>query len=207
MTITKRLKVILVLSFLIVNAISYTSCFISNKPQNEDAAINSMQPISLNNQDVDAVFLRNAAEINIAQINLSKLVESNYYTSEVCDLGKAMETRHRKLYDKLKLLATEKSITLPTVTNRIAQNEYDKLSSYSGFYFDKIYCFTVIQNHRDAIITFDRASKECNDTDIKKFAESGFNELRQLLHEALTIQKKIIDKNRMELANKGNSQN
>ncbi len=157
--------------------------------KNEYSSLNTVSEITPKiNTDVDVKFLRAAAEINNAQYDLGRLAQNHCLRREICQLGELMEKNYSDLNSKLKSLARDKSIEIPTLPTLTAQSEYKKVSMNVGSFFDKAFCNLVISELKDAIIVFDRASVECNDTDIKKYAASELNDLRTQFHNALTIQ-------------------
>ena len=157
--------------------------------KNEYPSLNAMTQVSQKiNTDVDVKFLKNAAEINNAQYDLGRLAQNSCLRREICQLGEMMEKNYSNLNGKLKSLARDKSIEIPTLPTLTAQGEYKKVSFNVGSFFDKAFCMLVIADLKDAMIIFDKASVECNDADIKKYAESELGDLRTQLHNALTIQ-------------------
>ena len=63
-----------------------------------------------NNSEKDAQFLVEAAEVNLAEMNLGKLASTQGMTKEVRDLGDMMTKDHQKAYDDLSALAKKKKI-------------------------------------------------------------------------------------------------
>ncbi len=163
---------------------------------NPPLALSTIAPIAPpTNSDVDIKFMVAAAEINNAQYDLGRLAQNHCLRSEICQMGTIMEKKYSDLNGKLKTLARDKSIETPTLPTLTAQQEYKKLSMNVGSYFDKAFCTLIIADLKDAMLTFDRASVECTDANIKIFATNELDELRVQLHNAVTIQQNYRQEN------------
>lgn len=141
-------------------------------------------------QEKDAKFLVNAAEINLEQIQLGQLAQQKGGTAHVKELGKRMEDAHTKSQSDLTALAKSKMITLPTSPTDNAQDAYKKFNEKSGKDFDKAYADKMVSGHKDVILAFEKASKDCNDADIKNWATATLPGLRKHLDRSIDSQKK-----------------
>ena len=138
----------------------------------------------------DADFLSRAAEINMEEISLGQLAQKKSMMADVKDLGKMMEEVHTKSMNDLNALAKEKMITIPKVETYKAQKVYGDLNSKTDAEFDKAYCDAMITGHRHAITLFEKASKESDDADIKKWATETLPILRTHLEHSLSCKEK-----------------
>jgi putative membrane protein len=144
-----------------------------------------------NKNEKDAQFLVDAAEINLKEIQLGQLAQTNAQTADVKDLGKMMEEQHTKTMNELKDLAAKKMVTVPTTLTDDGQDDYKKLADKKAKDFDKDYCDMMVKGHKDAIDKFEKASTECNDADIKEWASMTLPALRNHLDHALACQDKL----------------
>lgn len=142
-----------------------------------------------NKNKKDAQFLVNAVEMNREQIKLGQLAQKNGTTSHVKELGTMMEDAHRKSLNDLTALADSKNITIPALPNDSVQNTYKKLNETKGSDFDKAYVDLMVSEHKDAIASFEKASKDSNDIDIKNWATSTLPILRSHLDKSIECQK------------------
>lgn len=173
-------------------ALVMASCSNNQKPkdtkdvaeEHNDAKFND------NKQEKDAQFLVNAAEINLEEIQLGQLAQQNGTTTHVKELGKMMETAHTKSQNDLTALAKTKMITIPTSPTDNAQDAFKKLNEKSGIDFDKAYADLMVSKHKDAIATFEKASTDENDTDIKNWATASLTDLRKHLDQSIDCQEK-----------------
>lgn len=145
-------------------------------------------------QEDDAQFLVNAAEINLEQIQLGKLAQQKGQATHVKELGKMMEDAHTKSLADLTTLAKSKAVTIPTSATNDAQEAYNKLNEKSGNDFDKAYSDQMVSEHKDAIETFDEASTDSYDTEIKNWATASLPDLRTHLDRSIDCQEKCNKK-------------
>jgi putative membrane protein len=143
-----------------------------------------------NKEEKDAQFLVNAAEINLEEIQLGQLAQQNGTTAHVKELGKMMVTAHTKSQNDLTALAKTKMITIPTSPTENAQEAYKKFNEKSGIDFDKAYADQMVSKHKDAIATFEKASNNSNDADIKNWATASLTDLRKHLDQSIDCQEK-----------------
>ena len=144
-----------------------------------------------NNSEKDAQFLVDAAEVNLAEVNMGKLAATQGMTKEVRDLGDMMTREHQKAYDDLTALAKKKSITIPAALSDDMQKKYNTLSEKRGSDFDKDFCDAMVSGHKDAIDKFERASKESTDPDIQTWASNMLPSLRTHLDHSMSAQEKV----------------
>jgi putative membrane protein len=128
--------------------------------------------------NVDEVFVDNAGRANMAQIGLGKLAVRKGSTEKVRQMGQKMIDDHRKLGDKLQLVASREGLSLPTQVTREQQATHDHLSSLSGAEFDKAFIEQLKSDHQEAISLFEDESQHGTDLQLKSFAESTLPSLR-----------------------------
>jgi len=141
------------------------------------------------NNEKDAKFLVNVAEINLEEIKLGQLAKQMGRTERVRELGQMMDDAHSKCMNSLATLAATKSITIPTTPTDNTLSAYKTLNNKSGADFDLAYCDMMVNGHKDAIKMFEKASVESTDVDIKQWATDILPELRNHLDHAMTCQK------------------
>lgn len=141
-------------------------------------------------QEKDAEFVVKAAEVNLEEIILGKLVQQKGGSSHVVALGKMMQEQHQKSMDELTALAKTKMITIPTTSTENINEAYTKLNKKtSGSEFDKAYADMMVDGHEETIRLFEMAATDCQDTDIKSWAASKLPELRVHLDHAIQCKK------------------
>ncbi len=184
---TVWLQLVLIVATLLTAA----SCKESNKPEDTKKVAEEHNEAKFdNNKEKDAQFLVNAAEINLEEIKLGQLAQQKSTMKDVKALGKMMEDEHNKAWKELTALAGKKLITLPAAATNDAEDAYKKLSEKAGVKFDKEYCDMMVDGHKKALATFEKASTESTDMDIKQWASNMLPALRTHLDHSMTCQKK-----------------
>lgn len=188
----KHFKRLVVQIFLVTTCIFFVlSCNNGAKAGNENDINAENNGAKLNSgADVnDAVFLLNAAEINLMQIDLGHLAQQNGMITDVKELGKQMENFYNSSFKYLIALTANKFVTFP-ITTRNAINVYNSLSKQTGSDFDKAYCDIMIKNHEYAIAEFEEAAIESGDAAVRQWAKSMLADLRIQLSNAVACQMK-----------------
>jgi len=187
------------LLFAVAAGIAFAPACSNNKTNNDNAAEDPKEAaedhndakFTTNNSEKDAQFLVDAAEINLAEVNMGKIAATQGMTKEVRDLGEMMSREHQKAYDDLASLAKKKSITIPAALSDDSQKKYNTLSEKRGSDFDKDFCDEMVKGHKDAIDKFERASKESTDPDIQTWASNMLPSLRTHLDHSMSCQEKV----------------
>ncbi|MGM0582701.1 MAG: DUF4142 domain-containing protein [Bacteroidota bacterium] len=143
-----------------------------------------------NKHEKDAQFLVNAAEINLKEIQLGQMAQQNGRTIHIKKLGKMMEDAHTESQQDLIVLAKSKSISIPNTPTDDSLDAYTKLNEKSGNDFDNAYANNMVSQHENAIEVFEKASKDCNDHDIKNWAKATLPQLQKHLDQSMEYQKK-----------------
>ena len=167
-----------------------SSCNNATKPEDTKKVAEEHNNAKFNvpANEKDAQFLVNAAEINSEEINLGKLAQEKSHSKEVKALGTALESEHVKMNMTLSLLAAKKQISIPTTVTNKTIADSTTLGAKSGMAFDKAYCDMMVAGHKSAVATFEKASAECSDVDIKNFAANSLTMLRMHLDKAIVCQ-------------------
>lgn len=177
---------------LVTSVFLMASCSSSPKPEDTKVVAEEHNEAKFDNnkQEKDAQFLVNAAEINLEHIQLGQLAQQSGTAMHVKELGEIIEVAHTKLQGELNTLAQRKSITIPGSSTEDTQDAYKKLQEKSGNDFDKAYADRMVNEYKDAIATFEKAATDCEDTDIKNWANATLPDLRKYLDLSIECQKK-----------------
>lgn len=142
------------------------------------------QAIVVIDNDNDAEFLMEAAEMQMEAISLGKLAQQKGNSSHVKDLGKMMESDHSKSMTELEALAQSKSIAIPTSATEDSQDAYEKLEDETGNDFGKKYSEMMVEHHEDAIELYEKAASDSENPEIRTWASEQLPGLRTHLEEA-----------------------
>lgn len=140
--------------------------------------------------DKEVLFLYEAAEANLLEIQLCQLAQKKSINKDVKELANMIELAQNKLKLELELMAMKKSIDLPTVPNNRTNVLAANLSHESTETFDNLFCDLMVKNNRNTIEMFDRAIPEINDVQIKDWAAHTITELVSRIDFAMTCQSK-----------------
>jgi len=151
------------------------------------------QTILVVENDENAKFLNEAAEMQLEEISLGKLAQQQATSSHVKELGKMMENEHNQAYKELAALSQSKSVTIPTSITEKSKKNYDDLAGKTGNEFGKAYSQMMVDHHKDAIDLFEKAANDSEDGDIRTWASSKLMTLRTHLEHA-EVAKKETDK-------------
>jgi putative membrane protein len=184
----KYTSAILQSTFIIAAIIGATSCM-NNKSEDTKEVAEEKSQLKYQNNEKDAQFLIDAAEINLIEISLGQLAQQKGSSSHVRELGKMMEDGHTKALTDLTILAQTKNIILPTSQTEKGKDAYKNLNNKSGNDFGKEYSSMAVNGHKKAIELFEKASTDCTDADIRAWASASLLSLKIHLEQALICQK------------------
>jgi len=145
--------------------------------------------IAVVNNDLDAEFMMDVAEMQLEEISLGQLAQQKGTISHVKELGRMMEEDHTRTFGELKALALSKSVAIPTSVSEDSKSVYRKLNERSGNDFSKAYSDMMVKHHEDAIEMFERTATESEDPDIRSWASKQLPGLRKHLKHAETCKK------------------
>lgn len=125
-----------------------------------------------NNQDKGKDnFIMEAASGGMMEVQLGNLAKDNAKSEEVKQFGERMVRDHSKANDELKDIAQKDNITLPDKLMEKHQKMVDKFSKMSGEQFDKAYMRMMVQDHRDDVEKFEKASKNESNGEVKNWVK------------------------------------
>ena len=119
----------------------------------------------------DFKFVRDAAQGGLLEVKLGELAKQKGASQTVQQFGDKMVAEHSKANQELKQLAMQKGITLSDQLTRREESELEHLQKLSGKDFDKAYATRMVKDHKKDIKEFQTAAKDCQDPDLKAFAE------------------------------------
>ncbi len=130
----------------------------------------------------DAKFINAAAEGGLMEVQMGELAQQKGQSADAKALGQRLITDHTKANDELKQLASGKGVTVPSALPDHQQKMVDKLSSASDF--DKTFKDMAVKDHKKDIKEFEKASKKCDDADIKAWVTKTLPTLQEHLRMA-----------------------
>jgi putative membrane protein len=133
----------------------------------------------------DRNFIMTAAESGLYEVEVAKLAASKATDAAVKSFASMLVDHHTAANDKLRQVASSRSIALPTTIPADKQQVINKLGQASGADFDRQFVQTVgIKDHQTDIALFEKATREAKDTEVRNFAQSTLPTLRDHLSAA-----------------------
>jgi putative membrane protein len=141
-------------------------------------------------QTSDQHFMKEAAAGGMAEVELGQLAVDKASSPDVKDFAQRMVKDHSQANDKLKQIAMQKNVTLPTSPSAKDEMTKKKLSNMSGEAFDKAYMADMVKDHKKDIAAFQKESTSGQDPDVKQFASQTLPTLQDHLKQAQTVSQK-----------------
>ena len=139
----------------------------------------------------DADFMVKATAGNQLEVILGKLARENGANAGVKRFGEMMVQDHTKGEEELRGLGAAKRIILPDTISNQQKKEQQDLIKKKGRDFDKAYVKLMVEDHKEDVDEFRKASQEASDPDIKAIAARMLPVLQMHLDSAQALQKRI----------------
>jgi putative membrane protein len=171
-----------------------SSCGGSSTKQAETPATSSAPPETAATtpkiSSDDKSFMASVAKDGYAEIQLANLALKKAHSPAVREFAQKVVDDHQKIDADLAKLAAKKSVTLPDSASMASSFSEGHLKMLSGTHFDQAYLSKMIDNHKDAISTFQKEAAQGADTDVKDFASTTVSTLQKHLDEAQELENK-----------------
>jgi putative membrane protein len=137
------------------------------------------------------LFIKDAASINLMEIQLGRVAQDKGVTQDVKDYGESMVLDHSEANEELQDIASQKNLKLPTQVERKHTQMIARLSKLSGTRFDRRYLQAMVENHQKSIGRFKKAIRKVRDPDLKAWSVAMLPVLEHHLLEAKEITRKL----------------
>jgi putative membrane protein len=139
----------------------------------------------------DQEFAKKAAEGGLMEVQLGELAQQQGKNEQVVQFGQRMVEDHGQANEKLKAIAEQKGIALPTELPPDAQQKYDELQQLSDAEFDKAYMDEMVMDHEKDIAAFEEEAQSGEDPELRTFAEETLPTLQEHLELAKEVQSQV----------------
>ena len=129
----------------------------------------------------EQAFLRHAAEINIADVDLAQLAQENSSAESVKQFAQRVINDHTNNEQKVKDLAARVDVVLPDQLSANQTDEYARLTKLSGPEFEHAYINDMIQGHEQAISQYENEAKTATNSAVRMYASETLPMLREHL--------------------------
>lgn len=151
-----------------VNAAPMNSSMDSNMNSSTNANLSPSKSKELSSSDKE--FMMKAAQGGMEEVKLGEMAATKAQSAEVRTFGQKMVFDHTNANDKLKAIAAQKNVTLPTDVSSEQKQDMDKLSKLSGAAFDKEYVRMMVADHEKDVAEFQKQIDTGNEMETKAFA-------------------------------------
>lgn len=126
----------------------------------------------------DQQFVSEEIAGNIGEIKIAKLAQQQSENKEIKSIATTLEKDHTAALDQLKSLASKKDLVPPTGETSEIGDKLKDLDGKKGTAFDKDWCETMMEKHKNAISKYENAAKDLADPELKKWINSRIPKLR-----------------------------
>jgi len=200
-TLFVALCMVVVLFLIACNSDKKDSSLVPDSPkQKQIGLIDSANKANLNNS-VSTVkppidpkkdtlkFLTNSYELNLFEIQLSRLAETNALDPDVKNLALTIVAAHIGINAKISAITAAVNFTLPALSSATHQQELLEISKITGSSFDLRYTNAIISILEKSIVNYKNAYKNLPEGDTKTLAgealikiEDQFNSAKKISH-------------------------
>ncbi len=154
--------------------------------------INEMRNIS----DTDSKFMVEATHDAQVEVELASYARNHAMTQKAKDFAAQIAREHSKVTEELKALADEKGISVPADLDAMpdVKDITDDWDEERIGEFDKVFIRQMVKDHRRVVDKFDRASRNCEDADIRALAARTLPALRSHLEMAQQLKDEMKDR-------------
>ena len=157
---------------------------------NDPNGLNSIGNMAINNFS-DTDFAKEAAEGGMAEVKFGQLAQDKGASDAVKQFGKRMVDEHSQANDKLRAVAEQENLKLPSALDKHNQSAYDKLSKLSGEAFDRAYARDMVKDHENDVQAFEQEARNGRDSPIKSFASETLPTLEDHLKMAREMEHSV----------------
>jgi putative membrane protein len=136
----------------------------------------------------DRKFAKEAAVDNIAEVELATLAQEKASSDQVRQYAARLRRDHQQANEKLKALASQKGVPLPSEMDAKHKREKDRLTKMKASDFDRAYIDTMVKEHKEDVREFEKEAEKGKDADLKAFAAETLPTLREHLQQAEQLQ-------------------
>jgi putative membrane protein len=135
-------------------------------------------PTSKTLSSADRDFVHQAAGAGRFEVESSQLALQKAQDQDLRQFAQRMVDDHSRANRELEQIAMRKGVDLPARLDSKNANRLDRLRDTSANQFPNEYRNVQLEAHREAIELFEKASRDCDDPELKSFAQRTLPTLR-----------------------------
>lgn len=164
-------------------------------PQNlsfSEAMERNNRKLETEGERTDAAFLVEATDYNLLLKSLSETAESQAYSRMVTDFAARNLQDHQTMEKKLRDLAKEKKVALPSTISQRHQEMVTDIRQADKRTIDRIYLNTIEIVHERLMRSYEQAALNANDADVRSYAAGQLDIIRTHNRKAQELRKELI---------------
>ncbi|WP_224995452.1 DUF4142 domain-containing protein [Cesiribacter sp. SM1] len=123
-------------------------------------------------------FVNEAASSSMMEVELGKLAQEKANNQQVKDFGGMMVQDHSQANERLKSIAQNKNIQVPSTMMEKHQQQVDRLRNLSGQEFDQEYVNLMVEAHEEDISKFEDKQGDVQDQELRQWVDNTLPTLR-----------------------------
>jgi putative membrane protein len=140
-----------------------------------------MKNAQLEKSDPAAMFVKNATESGLAEVQLSQLALTKSQNPQVKAFADEMVRDHTAANEALMRLASSKNIPVPTAVSERDKATLEQLAKLYGRDFDRMYLAKMVSDHEKAVSLFQKEAASGSNPELKAWAKSTLPTLQRHL--------------------------
>jgi putative membrane protein len=143
---------------------------------------------SKSGKTADSMFLKKAAQGNMAEVAMGKLATQNAQSDDVKKFGQRMVDDHSKAEQDLEGVASKNNWTVPQDVNAQQKAEQQKIEKMNGAAFDRAYMAMMVKDHTKDVAEFKKeADSTTANADLRDYAKRTYPTLDDHLTNAKAV--------------------
>ena len=138
----------------------------------------------------DVKFVKHEAAAGMAVVKLAELAVKKAERTDVKEFAAMIVADHTKANEELKALAAKKGVEASAVIDPKHADTFQELEKVSGAEFDKNFLAEMVKGHKKCVSSFEAASTDVTDSDVKAFANKMLPTLKAHLEKAKELSSK-----------------
>jgi putative membrane protein len=141
----------------------------------------------------DVTFLKHEAAAGMAAVKTAELGVKKAERPEVKAFAEKLSQDHAKANARLKALAATKGVDLSNVIDPDDAETFQELEKFRGAEFDKQFLSQLVSGHKKCVSSFETASTDARDGEVRAFAGETLPGLKAHLEQARKLAGKDAD--------------
>jgi putative membrane protein len=143
--------------------------------------MNGMQKQPGQPSPTDRMFVKNAMEGGLAEVQLAQLTLQKSSNDQVKQFAQKMIDDHTKLNEQMKPVAQQLGVQAPTQISKKDSKTIAKMQSLSGSAYDQAYIQDMVKDHKKDLSDFQLEASSGSDPTVKDAANQGGQMIAQHL--------------------------